>query len=75
MTGERGQETIGFHSIRGGDIVGEHTVVFAGSGERLEITHRAESRTNFGQGALRAAGWVAAKPAGVYDMLDVLGLR
>lgn len=74
QTGVRGRRTIGFHSIRAGDIVGEHTVVFAGAGERLEITHRAESRMNFAEGALRAAVWVTGKSAGVFNMRDVLGL-
>ena len=74
QTGVRDRATIGFHSIRAGDIVGEHTVVFAGAGERLEITHRAESRTNFAEGALRAAGWITGKDSGLYDMRDVLGL-
>ncbi len=74
QTGARDRETIGFHAIRGGEIVGEHTVMFIGAGERLEITHRAQSRSNFAEGALRAAAWVTAQPAGVYDMLDVLGI-
>jgi 4-hydroxy-tetrahydrodipicolinate reductase len=75
ITGARERETIGFHAIRGGEIVGEHTVMFIAAGERLEITHRAQSRSNFAEGALRAAGWVVDQPPGVYDMLDVLGLR
>ncbi|MCB1645291.1 MAG: 4-hydroxy-tetrahydrodipicolinate reductase [Pseudomonadales bacterium] len=75
ITGERDRPTIGFSTIRGGDIVGEHTVMFAGAGERLEITHRAHSRMNFAQGAVRAACWLAGQGAGVYDMQDVLGLR
>lgn len=74
ISGVRDRETIGFHSLRGGDIVGEHTVVFAGAGERLEITHRSQSRTNFAEGALRAATWVTGKSVGVFDMRDVLGL-
>ena len=74
-TGERRRETIGFETIRAGDIVGEHTVLFAGAGERVEITHRASSRTNFARGALRAVRWIAERPAGRYDMQDVLGLR
>lgn len=74
-TGERARETIGFHAIRGGEIVGEHTVMFISGGERLEITHRSQSRANFAEGALRAAGWVADQPAGIYDMNDVLGLN
>jgi 4-hydroxy-tetrahydrodipicolinate reductase len=77
-TGERVPGTIGFASLRGGDVVGEHTVVFAGTGERVELSHRATSRQNFAGGALRAAVFVAAKRAagqpGLYDMRDVLGL-
>ena len=75
ITGERERETIGFHAIRGGEIVGEHTVMFIAGGERLEITHRSQSRTNFAEGALRAAAWLVDKPAGIYDMNDVLGLN
>jgi 4-hydroxy-tetrahydrodipicolinate reductase len=75
ITGVRDHKTIGFHSVRAGDIVGEHTVVFAGAGERLEITHRAQSRSNFAEGALRAAHWVMGVSHGVFDMQDVLGLR
>ncbi len=74
-TGVRERKTIGFETIRGGDIVGEHTVLFAGEGERLEIVHRSSSRANFAAGALRAACWAADRPAGLYDMQDVLGLR
>jgi 4-hydroxy-tetrahydrodipicolinate reductase len=74
-TGERRADTIGFATVRGGDIVGEHTVMFAGIGERLEITHRATSRSNFATGALRAARFLADKRRGLYDMQDVLGLR
>ncbi|MDO6459885.1 4-hydroxy-tetrahydrodipicolinate reductase [Granulosicoccaceae sp. 1_MG-2023] len=73
-TGERDAKTIGFETIRGGDIVGDHTVLFAGIGERIEITHKASSRMTFASGAVRAAAWVADKPAGLYDMTDVLGL-
>jgi len=73
-TGERARTTIGFETVRAGDIVGEHTVMFAGVGERVEITHRASSRLNFAHGALRAARWVMNRDAGVYDMQDVLGL-
>jgi 4-hydroxy-tetrahydrodipicolinate reductase len=61
--------------VRGGDIVGDHTVMFAGIGERVEITHKASSRATFAQGALRAARFLADRPAGVFDMQDVLGLR
>lgn len=74
-TGERERETIGFQTIRGGDIVGEHTVLFAGDGERLEIAHKASSRQTFAGGAMRAAGWAAARAPGRYDMNDVLGLE
>ncbi len=74
VTGERDRETIGFETIRGGDIVGEHTVMFAGLGERIEITHRASSRMNFAQGALRAAAWLDGRDDGLFDMADVLGL-
>ncbi|HXX86671.1 MAG TPA: 4-hydroxy-tetrahydrodipicolinate reductase [Casimicrobiaceae bacterium] len=79
VTGERKPKAIGFASLRGGDVVGDHTVVFAGPGERVELTHRASSRMTFAQGALRAVRFVAAKraqrAAGLYDMQDVLGLR
>jgi 4-hydroxy-tetrahydrodipicolinate reductase len=75
MVGERQPKEIGVHALRGGDIAGEHTVVFAGMGERIEITHRAHSRDNFARGALRAARWIVGKPAGLYDMGDVLGLK
>jgi 4-hydroxy-tetrahydrodipicolinate reductase len=79
VTGERRAGTIGFATLRGGDVVGEHTVLFAGIGERLELTHRATSRRNFAAGALRAARFVAARrasgDAGLFDMQDVLGLR
>ena len=74
-TGERPVKQIGFHAIRGGDIVGEHTVMFAGHGERLELTVRSQSRTTYAVGALRAAKWLKGRPAGLYDMFDVLGLR
>lgn len=75
QTGERDRETIGFSTVRAGDVVGDHTVIFAADGERLEITHRASSRMAFARGAVRAAVWLADRPAGVYDMQDVLGLR
>lgn len=75
QTGAREAGTIGFSTVRGGDIVGDHTVLFAGDGERIEITHKASSRLAFARGALRAAAWLAAQPAGLYDMQDVLGLR
>ena len=74
-TGERPAKEIGFHAIRGGDIVGEHTVVFAGAGERVEITVRSQSRMTYATGAVRAAKWLRGKPAGLYDMFDVLGLK
>lgn len=73
-TGERERKTIGFATARAGDIVGEHTVMFADIGERIEITHRASSRMNFANGALRATLWLAAREPGLYDMQDVLGL-
>ena len=73
--GERGAKAIGFHAIRGGDIVGEHTVLFAGEGERVEITVRSGSRATYAAGALRAARFLQGKPSGLYDMQDVLGLR
>ena len=75
QTGPREREAIGFETIRAGDIVGEHTVLFAAEGERLEITHKASSRMTFAAGAVRAAAWVASRPAGQYDMPDVLGFR
>ncbi len=73
-TGARDNKTIGFETIRAGDIVGDHTVMFAGTGERVEITHKASSRMTFAQGAMRAASWLLSKPHGLYDMQDVLGL-
>ena len=72
--GERSDMEIGVHAVRGGDVVGDHTVIFAGEGERLELTHRATSRETFARGALRAARWIIGKPAGLYSMEDVLGL-
>jgi len=75
INGPRDRKTIGFETIRAGDIVGEHTVMFAGAGERVEITHRAASRMNFATGAMRAAQWVAGRANGLYDMQDVLGLK
>jgi len=74
-TGERDRNTIGFETIRAGDIVGDHTVMFAGAGEIVEITHKASSRMTFANGALRAAGWLMDRDAGLFDMQDVLGLR
>ena len=73
-TGERDRNTIGFETIRAGDIVGEHTVLFAGTGERIEITHRSSSRMNFALGALRAARWIGRQEVGLYDMQRVLDL-
>ncbi|MBI1173816.1 MAG: 4-hydroxy-tetrahydrodipicolinate reductase [Sideroxydans sp.] len=75
VTGERDPSTIGFATVRGGDIVGDHTVLFAGIGERIEITHKASSRATFALGALRAARFLQANAAGLYDMQDVLGLK
>lgn len=75
VTGERKPATIGFATVRGGDIVGDHTALFAGTGERVEITHRAASRATFALGALRAARFLAAKKSGLFDMQDVLGLK
>jgi 4-hydroxy-tetrahydrodipicolinate reductase len=74
VTGPRDRRTIGFETIRAGDIVGDHTVMFAGTGERIEITHRASSRANFASGAMRAARWIVDRPPGLYSMQDVLGL-
>jgi len=74
LVGERGPKEIGVHALRGGDVVGEHTVVFSTLGERLELTHRAHSRDTFAHGALRAARWVRTVPPGLYSMHDVLGL-
>jgi 4-hydroxy-tetrahydrodipicolinate reductase len=74
-TGERERKTIGFETIRAGDIVGEHTVMFAGVGERVEITHKASSRMTFAKGAVRAAAWLMQHPKGLFDMQDVLGLK
>lgn len=73
-TGARARKTIGFETIRAGDIVGDHTVMFAGTGEIVEITHKASSRMTFASGAVRAAGWLMGQPAGLFDMQDVLGL-
>jgi len=75
MIGARDPKEIGIQTIRAGDIVGEHTIYFAGQGERIEITHRAHSRDNFAKGAAVAAAWVAEKPNGLYTMFDVLGLQ
>jgi len=75
LVGERTTEEIGVFAVRGGDIVGDHTVTFAGLGERIEIIHRAHSRDTFARGAVRAAKWVVGRVPGLYDMMDVLGLK
>ena len=75
VTGERAPGSIGFATVRGGDIVGDHTLMFAGIGERIELTHKAGSRATFAQGALRAAKWLQEKAPGLYDMRDVLNLK
>jgi len=75
MVGQRTPSEIGIHSLRGGDVVGDHTVIFANVGERLELTHKASSRDTFANGALRAALWVVKQKPGLYDMQDVLGLK
>ena len=75
ITGERTDTEIGIHAIRGGDVVGDHTVIFAANGERVELTHKASSRETFANGALRAAQWLVGQKPGIYDMQDVLGLK
>jgi 4-hydroxy-tetrahydrodipicolinate reductase len=75
ITGERQPTEVGVHALRGGDVVGDHTVLFAALGERIELTHKASDRGIFARGAVRAAHWVAQQPKGVYDMQDVLGLK
>jgi 4-hydroxy-tetrahydrodipicolinate reductase len=75
LVGARSRTEIGLHAVRGGDVVGDHTVMFAAPGERLELTHKATSRDTLAHGALRAAGWVVQQPPGLYDMLAVLGLK
>ena len=75
VTGERDPSSIGFATIRGGDIVGDHTVLFAGTGERIEITHKSSSRATYSQGSLRAVRFLAAQKTGMFDMFDVLGLN
>jgi 4-hydroxy-tetrahydrodipicolinate reductase len=75
ILGERTKEEIGIQTIRAGDIIGDHTILFGGMGERIEVTHRASSRDTFARGALRAAKWVVRQPAGLYDMMDVLSLH
>ncbi|MBL8023135.1 MAG: 4-hydroxy-tetrahydrodipicolinate reductase [Elusimicrobia bacterium] len=75
LVGERTKEEIGVHAVRGGDVVGDHTVLYLGNGERVELVHRVTSRTAFASGAVAAAKWVVGKPSGLYDMRDVLGLK
>ena len=75
ITGERTASEIGIHALRGGDVVGDHTVIFAANGERVELTHKASSRETFANGALRAAQWLVKQKTGLYDMQDVLGLK
>ena len=75
ITGERTDREIGVHSLRGGDVVGDHTVMFSAEGERLELTHKASDRMIFARGAIHAAEWLVSKPAGLYHMQDVLGLK
>jgi 4-hydroxy-tetrahydrodipicolinate reductase len=75
VTGERDPSTIGFATVRGGDIIGDHTVLFAGTGERIEISHKSSSRASYAQGAVRAALFLADKPTGLFDMMDVLDLK
>jgi 4-hydroxy-tetrahydrodipicolinate reductase len=75
ITGERTNSEIGIHALRGGDVVGDHTVIFAANGERVELTHKASSRETFANGALRASQWVVKQKPGLYDMQDVLGLK
>jgi 4-hydroxy-tetrahydrodipicolinate reductase len=75
ITGERTSTEVGIHALRGGDVVGDHTVMFAALGERIELTHKASDRGIFARGSLRAAQWIVGRPAGVYDMQDVLGLK
>ena len=75
LTGARPGKEIGMHTLRGGDVVGDHTVIFAADGERVELTHKASSRLTFASGAVKAAQWLSTQPAGLYDMQDVLGLK
>ncbi len=75
MVGERKRGEIGIQTLRFGDVVGEHTIIFGASGERIEFTHKASSREVFARGALRAAEWIVGKPPGIYSMNDVLGLK
>jgi 4-hydroxy-tetrahydrodipicolinate reductase len=75
LTGERTVSEVGIHALRGGDVVGDHTVIFAALGERLELTHKASDRGIFARGSVRAARWLVGRPSGVYDMQDVLELK
>lgn len=75
QTGARKRGTIGFATLRGGDVIGDHTIIFAGPGERIEISHKSSTRGNYAKGAVKAALWLAGKPPGLYDMQDVLGLK
>ena len=75
LTGERQPTEVGVHALRGGDVVGDHTVIFAALGERVELVHKASDRGIFARGAVRAARWIVGRPAGVYDMQDVLALK
>ena len=75
IVGERTDTEIGMHAVRGGDVVGDHTVIYAATGERVELTHKASSRETFARGALRAAVWAHGRHPGLYDMQDVLGLK
>lgn len=75
IVGARTKREVGMHAVRGGDVVGDHTVIFAATGERVELTHKASSRMTFAQGAVRAAKWLRDRPPGIYDMQDVLGLK
>ena len=75
IVGERTRTEIGMHAVRGGDVVGDHTVIYANIGERVELTHKASSRDTFARGSVRAAKWAQSQPAGLYDMQDVLGLK
>ena len=75
IVGERPRGEIGMHALRGGDVVGEHTVSFTALGERVELTHKAHSRDTFARGALRAASWILDREPGLYDMQDVLGIK
>jgi 4-hydroxy-tetrahydrodipicolinate reductase len=75
LTGERSPREVGVHALRGGDVVGDHTVIFAALGERIELAHKASDRSVLARGALRAARWIQDRPPGLYDMQDVLGLK